>query len=146
MEIFTIGFTRTTAEDFFRRLKSNEIERLLDVRLNNRSQLSGFAKRDDLAYFLRELVGAQYEHAPLLAPTQEILDAFKKKGAMPWAEYEDRFLALMCERRIEEELRREDFERRTVLLCSEDTPKHCHRRLVVEYLAEYWPGLHIVHL
>lgn len=82
MEIFTIGFTQTTAEDFFGRLKSRRIERLLDVRLNNRSQLAGFAKRDDLAYFLRELVGARYEHAPMLAPSQEILDAYKM---MSWA-------------------------------------------------------------
>jgi uncharacterized protein (DUF488 family) len=146
VEIFTIGFTRTTAENFFQRLKMHRIERLLDVRLSNRSQLSGFAKRDDLSYFLRELAGAEYEHAPLLAPTQEILDAFKKKGAMPWAEYEDRFLALMRERQIEEVLRPADFEQRTVLLCSEDTPEHCHRRLVVEYLAEHWPRLRIVHL
>lgn len=146
MEIFTIGFTRTTAEDFFGRLRANEIERLLDVRLNNRSQLSGFAKRDDLAFFLGELIGARYEHAPLLAPTQEILDAFKKKGEMPWREYEDRFLELMRSREIEEELCREDFERRTVLLCSEDTPEHCHRRLVAEYLAEHWKDLRIVHL
>lgn len=146
MEIFTIGFTRTTAEDFFSRLKSHDIERLLDVRLNNRSQLAGFAKRDDLAYFLRELVGAKYEHAPLLAPTQDILDAFKKKGAMPWPEYEDRFLGLMHERKIESELNRNDFALRTVLLCSEDTPENCHRRLVAEYLAEYWTDLEIIHL
>jgi hypothetical protein len=79
MEIFTIGFTQTTAEDFFGRLKSHGIERLLDVRLNNRSQLAGFAKRDDLAYFLRELISAEYEHAPFLAPSQEILDAYKKQ-------------------------------------------------------------------
>lgn len=146
MEIFTIGFTRTTAKDFFGRLRSHEIERLLDVRLNNRSQLAGFAKRDDLAYFLRELVGADYEHAPLLAPTQEILDAFKKKGAMPWEEYEDRFLALMAERKIETVLDRVGFERRSVLLCSEATPEHCHRRLVAEYLAENWAGVRISHL
>jgi uncharacterized protein (DUF488 family) len=146
VEIFTIGFTKTTAADFFGRLRSNRIERLLDVRLNNRSQLAGFAKRDDLAYFLRELVGAGYEHAPLLAPTQEILDAFKKKGAMPWAEYESRFLALIRERRIESELSRAGFESRTVLLCSEDTPDRCHRRLVAEYLAEQWGDLEIVHL
>lgn len=146
MEIFTIGFTRTSAENFFNRLKDSRIERLLDVRLNNRSQLAGFAKRDDLAYFLRELVGAAYEHAPLLAPTQQILDAYKKKGAMPWKEYEDRFLALMQEREIETELRSREFERRTVLLCSEDTPKQCHRRLVVEYLAELWGDVQIVHL
>jgi len=146
VEIFTIGFTKTTAADFFGRLKSSRIERLVDVRLHNRSQLSGFAKRDDLEYFLRELVGASYEHEPLLAPTEEILDAFKKRGAISWAEYEERFMALLRERQIEEALSPEDFKRRTVLLCSEDTPKHCHRRLVVEYLAERWGNVEIVHL
>jgi len=146
LEIFTIGFTKTTAEDFFGRLRANRIERLLDVRLNNRSQLAGFAKRDDLAYFLRELVGAAYEHAPLLAPTQEILDAYKKRGAMSWSEYERSFLALLSERKIETALSPVDFERRTVLLCSEDTPDRCHRRLVAEYLADHWGDIEIVHL
>jgi uncharacterized protein (DUF488 family) len=146
VEIFTIGFTRTTAEDFFDRLKSHDVERLLDVRLNNRSQLAGFAKRNDLAYFLRELVGADYEHAPLLAPTQDILDDFKKRKEMPWEEYEDRFLALMRERRIEDRFRPGEFSRRTVLLCSEDTPEHCHRRLVVEYLRNHWKDVEIIHL
>lgn len=146
MEIFTIGFTQTTAEDFFGRLKSRRIERLLDVRLNNRSQLAGFAKRDDLAYFLRELVGARYEHAPMLAPSQEILDAYKKTNEMTWSEYEERFLQLMRDRRIEVEFSRDEFETRTVLLCSEATPEHCHRRLVVEYLSGHWPGLVAVHL
>jgi uncharacterized protein (DUF488 family) len=146
VEIFTIGFTRTTAEDFFDRLKSRGIERLLDVRLNNRSQLAGFAKRDDLAYFLRELVGADYEHAPLLAPTQDILDDFKKKKEMPWEEYEDRFLALMREREIERRIDRTGFSLRTVLLCSEDTPEHCHRRLVAEYLRDHWTDVEIIHL
>lgn len=146
MEIFTIGFTRTSAEGFFNRLKSRDIERLLDVRLNNKSQLAGFAKRDDLAYFLRELVGADYEHAPLLAPTQGILDDFKKRKEMPWEEYEDRFLALMREREIESRIDREGFSRRTVLLCSESTPEHCHRRLVAEYLQEHWKDVEIIHL
>lgn len=146
MEIFTIGFTRTPAEHFFGRLKSNRIERLLDVRLNNKSQLAGFAKRDDLAYFLRELVGACYEHAPLLAPTQDILDEFKKRKEMPWPEYEDRFLGLMEERRIRDQLSREEFSARTVLLCSEDTPEHCHRRLVAEYLRGHWEDVEIIHL
>lgn len=146
MEIFTIGFTQTTAEDFFGRLKSNRIERLLDVRLNNTSQLAGFAKRDDLVYFLRELVGAEYEHAPVLAPSAEIFDAYKKRGEMSWPEFEEGFLALMRERSIETELKPEQFERRTVLLCSEATPENCHRRLVVEYLADHWPELTPVHL
>jgi uncharacterized protein (DUF488 family) len=147
MEIFTIGFTKTSAEDFFGRLKSSRIERLLDVRLNNRSQLAGFAKRDDLRYFLQELVGAEYEEAPLLAPTQDILDAYKRKGAMPWTAYEERFLALMRERAIETKLDPRGFSsRRTVLLCSEATSEHCHRRLVLEYLAEHWKDVRIVDL
>jgi uncharacterized protein (DUF488 family) len=146
MEIFTIGFTQSSAEDFFGRLKSRQIERLLDVRLNNRSQLAGFAKRDDLAYFLRELLGARYEHAPLLAPTQEILDAYKKRKNMSWSQYEDRFLRLMSDRGIEDALSPGDFEQRTVLLCSEATPQHCHRRLVVEYLGRHWPNVVAVHL
>ncbi|MDX6625154.1 MAG: hypothetical protein QOE56_143 [Solirubrobacterales bacterium] len=147
MEIFTIGFTKTTAENFFGRLKSNRIERLLDVRLNNRSQLAGFAKRDDLIYFLWALVGARYEEAPLLAPSQDILDRYKKKNAMSWPEYESRFLSLMHERAIEKNLDPLDFEQqRTVLLCSEATEHHCHRRLVGDYLAEHWNDVRIVHL
>lgn len=146
MEIFTIGFTQSSAEDFFGRLKDHGIERLLDVRLSNSSQLAGFAKRDDLAYFLRELVGADYEHAPLLAPTQEIFVSYKKKKEMSWEQFEQSFEQLMVERRIEDKLTREDFERRTVLLCSEATVEHCHRRLVVEYLADRWPGVVAVHL
>jgi len=146
VEIFTIGFTKTTAGNFFGRLKANRIERLLDVRLNNRSQLAGFAKRDDLEYFLRELIGATYEHEPLLVPSQEILDAYKKKNVMPWKEYEEKFLALMQARKIENRLDRAGFERSTVLLCSEDTPDRCHRRLVAEYLAEKWGEIEIIHL
>lgn len=146
MDIYTIGFTQTTARDFFGRLKSAGIVRLLDVRLNNRSQLAGFAKRDDLEFFLRELIAADYEHAPLLAPTQDMLDAFKKHREMSWSDYEYRFLDLMTQRRVESQLDRAGFERPTVLLCSEASPKHCHRRLVVDYLAEHWPDVRAVHL
>src|SRR5438445_8599836 len=98
MEIYTIGFTKTTAAEFFERLKRAGIQRLLDVRLNNVSQLAGFAKRDDLAYFLREICGADYRHEPLLAPTQELLDAYKKQKG-DWEDYERDFLDLMAERR-----------------------------------------------
>lgn len=121
------------------------IRRLLDVRLNNVSQLAGFSKREDLAYFLRELCGAEYLHEPLLAPTQALLDAYRKqKGS--WEEYERRFLDLMRERRIEERLDRHLFDIPTVLLCSEATPERCHRRLVLEYLQERWGDLRITHL
>jgi uncharacterized protein (DUF488 family) len=145
MEIYTIGFTQTTAEHFFGRLATTRIEQLLDVRLNNSSQLSGFAKAQDLPYFLLELVGARYEHEPRLAPTQALLDDFKKyKGS--WAVYRERFMALLAERRIETVLRPADFEKRTALLCSEAAADRCHRRLVCEYLAEQWGDVHAVHL
>ncbi len=145
MEICTIGFTQTTAEHFFRRLADAGIQRLLDVRLNNTSQLAGFAKAADLPYFLRELVGATYEHQPLLAPTKDVLDAYKKRKG-DWADYERGFLALMEHRRIDVLLSCADFERRTALLCSEATAEHCHRRLVVEFLESRWPGVQAVHL
>jgi uncharacterized protein (DUF488 family) len=146
VDIYSIGFTQTTAEHFFARLKDHGIRRLLDVRLNNRSQLAGFAKRDDLRYFLRELCDADYEHAPLLAPSEEILTAFKKRSEMPWEEYERQFVALLRERHVENNLDPQQFQTPTVLLCSEATPEHCHRRLVIEYLQAHWPDVNGVHL
>ena len=145
MEIYTIGFTQTTAERFFDRLADARIERLLDVRLNNSSQLAGFAKAKDLPFFLRRLIGAEYRHEPLLAPTQELLDAYKKhKG--DWSTYEQGFLELMARRQIESKLAPTDFETPIALLCSEATPERCHRRLVCEYLAAHWPDVRAVHL
>ncbi|MFZ0747619.1 MAG: DUF488 domain-containing protein [Terracidiphilus sp.] len=145
MEIYSIGFTQKNASQFFCALKAHGIERLLDVRLNNTSQLAGFAKQADLPYFLREICGASYEHEPLLAPTQEILDAYKKrKGA--WDTYEKAFLALMHNRKIESTIRKENFMQRTVLLCSEATAEHCHRRLILEYLQKHWDDIKIHHL
>jgi uncharacterized protein (DUF488 family) len=145
MEIYTIGFTQTTAERFFARLAEARVERLLDVRLNNTSQLAGFAKARDLPYFARELVGATYEHQPLLAPTQDILDAYKKRKG-DWTVYETAFLELMERRRIHEVLSPASFEQRTALLCSEAAAENCHRRLVCEYLASRWPDVRAVHL
>jgi uncharacterized protein (DUF488 family) len=145
MEIYSIGFTQKTAEQFFRLLKGAGIRRLLDVRLNNVSQLAGFAKRQDLPFFLKEICRAEYVHEPLLAPTQEMLDAYKKeKGS--WPEYESKFLALLAERRIEEAIDCSLFSVPTVLLCSEPTPEQCHRRLVLEYLSEKWQDLQAIHL
>src|ERR1700730_8940416 len=133
MEVFTIGFTKKTAAEFFGLLRRNGIKRLVDVRLNNVSQLAGFTKREDLQFFLREICGSEYLHEPLLAPTQGMLDAYKKeKGS--WQEYERKFLELMATRKIGERLNPSLFEVPAVLLCSEPTPEHCHRRLVVEYL------------
>lgn len=145
MEIYTIGFTQHTAAEFFGTLRSAGIQQLIDVRLNNTSQLAGFAKRDDLAFFLRALLGAQYRHEPLLAPTPDILDAYRKKR-ITWTTYQARFLELMNSRHVEGHLDPALFDLRTVLLCSEKEPKHCHRRLVVRYLAHHWPGVTGVHL
>jgi uncharacterized protein (DUF488 family) len=145
MEIYSIGFTQKSASEFFGTLKAHGIERLLDVRLNNTSQLAGFAKQADLPYFLRELCGATYEHEPLLAPTQNILDAFKKKKG-DWNVYEEAFLSLMRSRKIESRIDKESFKRKTVLLCSEPTAEHCHRRLVLEYLQSQWADVTILHL
>lgn len=145
MKIFTIGFTKKSAETFFTRLREAQIKRLIDVRLNNVSQLAGFTKRDDLRFFTTEICKVEYVHAPLLAPTAEILDPFKKAKNGDWALYERQFLELMRERRIEETMPR-DLIDGGCLLCSEETPHHCHRRLVAEYLNGKWGGIEIEHL
>lgn len=143
MKLFTIGFTKTSAEGFFARLSKAGVRALVDVRLNNVSQLSGFAKRDDLRYFARAICGIRYEHRPELAPTAEMLAEYRaaKDG---WKDYADKFLALMARRRIE------TVDRASLdggcLLCSEDKPHHCHRRLVAEYLQAKWGDVEIEHL
>ena len=144
MKLYTIGFTKKTAEYFFGALRKAGVQRIVDVRLNNVSQLAGFAKRNDLEFFARELCDADYVHIPDLAPTKDILDAYKKnKGS--WQEYEERFLELMKKRRIEQTVPRELLEG-GCLLCSEDKPHYCHRRLVVEYLKEHWGNMDVEHL
>jgi uncharacterized protein (DUF488 family) len=125
-------------------LKDTGIERLLDVRLNNASRFSGFTRRADLPFFLERLCGAEYVHEPRLAPTHEILDAYRKGGR--WPDYERAFLELLRERRVEEALDRDLFAVPTVLLCSEASAEHCHRRLVLEYLDREWNGIRAVHL
>jgi uncharacterized protein (DUF488 family) len=117
---------------------------VVDVRLNNISQLAGFAKKDDLAYLLKEICGMEYVHLPDLAPTKEMLSDYQKKR-VDWKTYENQFLALMKGRRIEEKLSREVIAD-SCLLCSEDKPHHCHRRLVAEYLKEHWHDVDISHL
>ncbi len=144
MKVYTIGFTKKSAESFFGTLKSSGARRLIDVRLNNVSQLAGFAKRDDLKYFLREIAQMDYVAMPELAPTQEMLDRYRKdKGG--WAAYEREFLALMRDRQVEKTVAR-DLVADAVLLCSEDTPDRCHRRLVVEYLGAHWGQIDVRHL
>jgi uncharacterized protein (DUF488 family) len=143
MKLFTIGFTKTSAANFFSRLSKAHVKKLVDVRLNNVSQLAGFAKKDDLAYFAKSICNIGYDHIVDLAPTQDILDEYKKsKGA--WSVYAEKFLNLMARRNIE------NIDRTRLdggcLLCSEDKPHHCHRRLVAEYLKEKWGDIQIEHL
>lgn len=144
MKLFTIGFTKKTARDFFEMLHESGAKRIVDVRLNNVSQLAGFAKKKDLAYFLEKIYGLEYVHAPELAPTQEILDGYKKNGG-EWEVYEKKFLALMKERKIEDTLSKQVISD-GCLLCSEHKPHHCHRRLVAEYLKQQWGDIDVVHL
>jgi uncharacterized protein (DUF488 family) len=144
MTLFTIGFTRTSAQDFFGRLQRAGVRTVVDVRLHNVSQLAGFAKRDDLRYFLAAIAGIGYQHRPELAPTPAMLDDYRRRGGA-WADYERRFLELLTERGVEATIPREALDR-ACLLCSEATPERCHRRLVAAYLAEAWGDVTILHL
>jgi len=145
MEIYTIGFAKKSAEAFFGALRKAGIKRLIDIRLNNTSQLAGFTKRDDLRFFLKEICGADYVHEPLLAPTPEILNLYKRKK-ISWQEYEERFLELMGQRKIEEKIDQSLFNGPTMLLCSEAKADRCHRRLVLEYLQRVGVNFQITHL
>lgn len=134
--VFTIGFTQTTAKGFFDRLLNSGVKKVVDVRLHNTSQLAGFAKAEDLAYFLKKIGNIDYVHQPLLAPTDAMLKSYKKEKG-DWATYESKFVALMAERRIESSLRPDMFDG-CCLLCSEAKPHHCHRRIVCDYLNNKW--------
>jgi uncharacterized protein (DUF488 family) len=145
MKLFTIGFTKKSAETFFTRLQTAGVRRLIDVRLNNISQLAGFTKKDDLRYFTKAICNIEYLHLPQLAPTADILDPYKKAKKGDWALYERQFLELMRSRRIEDITPREVLDG-GCLLCSEERPGHCHRRLVAEYLKEHLGDIEIEHL
>jgi uncharacterized protein (DUF488 family) len=145
MKIFTIGFTKKNAETFFTRLQKAGVRRLVDVRLNNVSQLAGFTKRDDLRYFTKTICAIDYVHLPELAPTAAILDPYKKVKNGDWNLYERQFLDLMQARHIEDTIPRELVDG-GCLLCSEEKPHHCHRRLVAEYLKEKWGDVDIDHI
>jgi uncharacterized protein (DUF488 family) len=144
MAIYTIGFTRKSAEQFFGLLNDAGIKRVLDIRLNNTSQLAAFTRRDDLAYFLRELCDAEYHHELQLAPTQDILTPYR--ATSDWEAYKAGYAALLAERRPEMLFPPEYFALPTALLCAEPTAEHCHRRLAAEYLAERLGEKEIIHL
>jgi uncharacterized protein (DUF488 family) len=142
--LYTIGFTKKNAQAFFSKLQKAGVTKLIDIRLNNVSQLAGFAKRADLIFFLRELCDCDYKHMPIFAPTKEILDAYKKKQ-IDWNEYVRRFSRLIKERTIEKKITAEELNN-SCLLCSEPTPEQCHRRLVAEYFKEQFGDIEIKHL
>jgi uncharacterized protein (DUF488 family) len=145
ISVTTIGFTKSNAQNFFERIRSAGVKKVVDVRLHNTSQLSGFAKSDDLSYFLKSILDITYVHTPLLAPEDDMLKAYKRDGG-DWRAYETKFLNLMAKRKIEDRFRPDMFDH-ACLLCSEDTPHHCHRRLVCEYLNGKWDkALSVRHL
>jgi uncharacterized protein (DUF488 family) len=142
--IFTIGFTGKTAKEFFTKLGDAGVKRILDIRLKNSSQLSGFAKKEDLKYFLMKINGIKYLHIPELAPTENIMDSYKKKK-IHWNEYETQLNNLLVERKVENKMMGELSEG-DCFLCSEEKPDLCHRRLVAEYLQKRLGDITILHL
>lgn len=144
MQLFTIGFTHKSAETFFGLLTDAGVKRVVDIRLNNVSQLAGFTKRDDLAYFLDRVAGIGYAHVPVLAPTQDLIDSYRKKG-MPFGDFAREFTALMKKRAVESlpEAKLHDGD---CLLCSEVNASECHRSLVAAYLAPHYKKLTVTDL
>lgn len=144
MNIYTIGFTKKKAKEFFDVLRKNKIEQLIDIRLNNTSQLAGFAKKDDLKYFLKELCGIDYFYFGFLAPTREIRNKYNK--GKDWDLYVKEYMHLLETRDVLRKLNKSFFKKRSCLLCAEPTPEHCHRRLLAEYLKKYWRNVEAIHL
>ena len=144
IKIFTLGYAGKNARQFFTILKQAGIRKVVDVRLYNTSQLAGFTKRQDVEYFLQAIVGAEYVHLPIMAPTKQLLNDYKK-GLISWQQYETQFNSIITQRQIEKHLIPQDMDM-ACFLCSEATADNCHRRLVAEYLAEHWQNISIHHL
>ena len=144
INLYTIGFTKKTAQQFFETLVNSGVKRIIDTRLNNVSQLAGFAKRKDLEYFLQKIGNIEYVHILDMAPTKDILDEYKKNKG-DWKTYEQKFLQLISDRQIEKQVSSELLDG-GCLLCSEAKPHHCHRRLVGEYLSDKLGNISISHL
>jgi uncharacterized protein (DUF488 family) len=147
LNIYTIGFTKKSANDFFEILHKSGAKHLLDIRLNNTSQLTGFTKKNDLRYFLKNLINMEYHEVPSFAPSKTILDEYRK--TKDWVKYEQSYLELIKNRNLEQEIPLTQIEEGVVLLCSEPKPNQCHRRLAAEYLSKMLPKsltIHISHL
>jgi len=143
-KIFTIGYAGKNARQFFSILKQAGIRQVIDVRLYNTSQLAGFTKKQDIEYFLQVIVGASYTHLPIMAPTKQLLNDYKKK-LISWQQYETRFKTIIAQRQIDKHIEPGDMDM-ICFLCSEAKADNCHRRLVAEYLAGLWPDISIHHL
>lgn len=144
MELYTIGFAGKSAESFFTSLVKHGVRKVIDIRLNNVSQLAGFTKKNDLKYFLKVIANIEYEYVPQLAATKELMTGFRQ-GKIPWEEYETTYLKLLEERQVLRNLKPEDFDK-GCLLCSEEKPDHCHRRLAAEWLKGKWEGVNVTHI
>lgn len=146
MVLYTIGFTQKSAQQFFELIKSNNIDMLVDIRLNNKSQLAGFTKGDDLRYFLEEICNCKYQHCVEYAPTKDILDSYKKK-AISWDEYVRQYIPLMQKRNaVQKFSERFAMYRAVCLLCSESTSEYCHRRLLAEMIVADYPEITVKHI
>ncbi|MFU8795989.1 MAG: DUF488 family protein [Dehalococcoidia bacterium] len=143
MKIYTIGFTRKSAREFFGIVRSNSIRQVVDVRINV-SQLAGFAKRDDLKYFLTELCGTDYYHFEFLAPTKKMRDEYVL--SKNWDVYAREYTELLARRNVLDELDRSFLDSETCFLCSEASPDKCHRSLLTQYLQEHWEDVEVTHL
>lgn len=144
IKLYTIGFTGKPAEKFFNLLTSSGVRKIVDTRINNVSQLAGFAKGSDLKFFAKEIGDISYEHNIDFAPTKELLTRYRNKK-MTWQEYEIEYLNLLDMRKI---AAKTDIEKlhENCLLCSEHTPEKCHRRLLAEYLKHVKNDIEIIHL
>ena len=146
MKLYTMGFTQKSARQFFEIIAARKIDMLVDIRLNNKSQLAGFTKGDDLCYFLDAICGCEYQHCEEYAPTKELLDDYRKKE-IDWDAYARRFCTLMQDREAAQSFwGRFSRYKNVCLLCSEPTPEHCHRRLIAEMIANTNQCISVTHL
>ena len=144
VKVFTIGYAGKSARKFFTILKQAGVKKVIDVRLYNTSQLAGFTRKQDIEYFLQAIVDAEYVYMPIMAPTKQLLNDYKKE-LIGWPQYESQFKAIIAQRQIQKHIILQDMDM-SCFLCSEAKPDNCHRRLVVEYMAEHWQNITIQHL
>ena len=146
MRIYTIGFTQKTAKEFFELLEKNKVEIVVDVRLNNKSQLAGFSKSVDLKYFLSAIGGIDYKHEPMFAPSQEILDDYKKK-IIDWSEYYKKFTSLLEDRQLKEYVIENYADKNSIcFLCSEHMATKCHRTIIADMFKTMIENVEIINL